>query len=284
MKIAELLEEYGKVTKKQLQKKAFVKTAFVPNPDVMAQQQSQQQPAPQQQQAQQQPAPQQQQQAAPPQAQPGQPVQAQSPQAQPGEGQSLMPQVMQELQKLPQDVQQQLAPLLQQLQAMPAEQREPQLEQLLQQMQQIEQGQPPTAAQQPQQGMVAQAGAEEDMLAAMQGGQPQGTPQPGESVPQAPGAQDAEHVEASAVEAKNELDNVRVSLTVRELLDLTGKGAATESFLKVKQLADTHKQKMEQSKQKADQAQQQADQQQQAQQQGMMGGGGIYPAPMGSQQ
>jgi hypothetical protein len=95
--------------------------------------------------------------------------------------------------------------------------------------------------------------------------------------------QDAAQAEASAIEAKNELDNVKVTLSVRELLDLVGKGSATASLLKVKQLADTHQQKMEQTKQKAEVQQQQASQQQQADQQGMMGGGGIYPQPMGAQ-
>lgn len=99
--------------------------------------------------------------------------------------------------------------------------------------------------------------------------------------PQEVGQQDADTATSAADEAKNELDNVRVSLTVRELLDLVGKGTATASLLKVKQLADTHKQKMDQSKQKADAAAQQQQAQQASQQQGMMGGGGIYPSPMG---
>jgi len=139
--------------------------------------------------------------------------------------------------------------------------------------------------------MVAQAGAEEDMYMAMQGqqgGDPQAAqpqdPSQGGAMPPAPdpAAQDASQAEASAIEAKNELDNVKVTLTVRELLDLVGKGSATASLLKVKQLADTHEQKMEQTKQKAQQQQQQVDQQQQTAQQDMMGGGGIYSAPMGS--
>jgi hypothetical protein len=91
--------------------------------------------------------------------------------------------------------------------------------------------------------------------------------------------QDAAQAESAAMEAKNELDNVRVSLTVRELLDLVGKGTATASLLKVKQLADTHKQKMEQIKQKTEADQQAQAQEQQAGQQGMMSGG-IYPSPM----
>jgi hypothetical protein len=135
--------------------------------------------------------------------------------------------------------------------------------------------------------MEAQA-ADEDLYAAQQGqmADPQAAAMMG-GAPQAPdqaqaASEDAGQAEASAIEAKNELDNVKVTLTVRELLDLTSKGTATASLLKVKQLADTHQQKMQQSKQKADTAQQQAEQQQQAQQQGMMSGG-IYSAPMDQQ-
>jgi hypothetical protein len=138
--------------------------------------------------------------------------------------------------------------------------------------------------------MVAQAGYEEDMMAAMQQQQAMQDPaaQPQQQDPAAQqqdptqqAAQDAGDAEASAINAKNELDNVKVTLSVRELLDLVGKGTATASLLKVKQLADTHQQKMDQTKQKADQQAQQAQQQQQTEQQGMMGSGGIYPTPMG---
>jgi len=193
------------------------------------------------------------------------------------------------LSQLPEETQQQLEPLIEQLHGLPPEQKHQQLEQLAQQLSAAMQGQP--QGQQPQ-GMEAQA-ADEDPYTAMQGqmGDPQammGMP-PGQSVPdqtQQAAAEDAGQAEASAVEAKNELDNVKVTLTVRELLDLTSKGTATASLLKVKQLADTHEQKMQQSKQKADAAQQQNDQQQQAQQQaqqqGMMSGG-IYPSPMDGQ-
>jgi hypothetical protein len=118
----------------------------------------------------------------------------------------------------------------------------------------------------------------------MQGmqGAPQELPQQ-QPAPEEQAMQDADNAEASAVEAKNELDNVRVSLTVRELLDLVGKGSATASLLKVKQLADTHKQKMDQSRQKAEAAQQEQASNQQEAQQGMMSGG-IYPTPMGGNQ
>ena len=94
----------------------------------------------------------------------------------------------------------------------------------------------------------------------------------------------AQSAEASAVNAKNELDNVRVTLTVRELLDLIGKGSATASLLKVKQLADAHNQKMEGIKQKAEMEQQKQQQEQQAAaqqaQQGMMSGGIYQSGPM----
>jgi hypothetical protein len=275
MKIAELLENYNSLTKKA--SKTVIKKAFVPNPEIAAQGQPQQGAQP----PQGQPQPQQ---AAPPQGQPQQPQQAAPAQAQPASG-TLMDEVMAAAQQLPPQVQQQVAPMLQQLQSLPPEQREQQLMQLLQQLQtQQPQGMPP------QGGMTAQASAEEDMYAAMQGGgdmygggqeaaMPQQDPA---AMQQASGTEDADNAEASAVEAKNELDNVRVSLTVRELLDLVGKGSATASLLKVKQLADTHKQKMEQTRQKAETDKQQASQDQQAQQQGMMGGGGIYPTAMGA--
>jgi hypothetical protein len=287
MKIAELLQDYNKFVKKA------EKRAFIPNPEVMqqqqaAQQQQQQQAQQQQQQPQGQP-PQGQQPQPQPQPQPqqgGQPPQAQSAQADP-----LEQQVVQMLSQLPEEVQQQLEPLIEQLHGLPPEQKQQQLTQLAQQLSSMmQQGQQQPPQGQPQGGMEAQA-ADEDLYAAQQAqmGDPQammggGAPQPQPSPEQAQQdvAEDAGQAEASAIEAKNELDNVKVTLTVRELLDLTSKGTATASLLKVKQLADTHQQKMQQSKQKADTAQQQADQQQQAQQQGMMSGG-IYSSPMDQQ-
>jgi hypothetical protein len=187
-----------------------------------------------------------------------------------------MVEIMAAVQKLPPEAQQQISPILEKLQNMPTEQREQHLSELLQELQQSMGG-----SQSP--GMEAQA-ADEDLYAAAQqqglGGQEE-IPAP----PQDPAAEDAQQAEASAIEAKNELDNVKVTLSVRELLDLIGKGSATASLLKVKQLADTHKQKMDQTKAKAESEQQKQtqEQQQQAQeaQQGMMGGGGIYSAPMG---
>jgi len=186
---------------------------------------------------------------------------------------------------MPPGIQQQLAPLVQQYQQLPEGQRQQAAPQLAQQINTIlqqsqQQGQPQEA---PQQGMVAQAADEDLYAAAMQGGAVPEAASPASTQPQGSlqgAAQDTAQAEASAIEAKNELDNVKVTLTVRELLDLVGKGTATASLLKVKQLADTHQQKMDQSKQKAEVAQQQAQQTQQQEQQGMMGGG-IYPTPMG---
>jgi hypothetical protein len=238
---------------------------------------------------------------------------------QPSSG-GLMDQVLSLLQQLPPQVQQQVAPVLQQIQSMPPDQRDQQLAQILQELSSPQQAQaapaqaapaqaapaqaaPAQAAQPaPQQGMVAQA-ADEDLydqagmgaippeliqqyMQEQQGGEALDQIPQEQTPPEAPAQQDAveedaANAEASAVEAKNELDNVKVTLSVRELLDLVGKGTATASLLKVKQLADTHKQKMEQTRQKAEADQQKAQQGQTADQQGMMGSGGIYPTPMG---
>jgi hypothetical protein len=181
-----------------------------------------------------------------------------------------MDEVMNAAQQLPPEIQQQVQPLLQQLQSLPPEQREQQLGMILQQM--MPQGTPA--------GMEAQAGMEEDLLMAAQQQQPQ---QPSSMMPQEQAqSEDAASAEASAVEAKNELDNVRVNLSVRELLDLIGKGSATASLLKVKQLADQHNQKMEAIKQKAENEKQQKVEEEQSAQspENMMGAGGIYSQPM----
>jgi len=319
MKIAELIEQYSNLTKKEAQevkqpspltslflpshtkpfhttrdikkapgappvpvikKSSEEKVAFVPNPQVAQQMQQPQQPQqPQPQQGQQAPPqmppsaamPQPQMQAPPQQEQA---VQQPSPQMPQDSNQTLMDEVMGAAQQLPPEIQQQIQPLLQQLLSMPPEQREQQLGMILQQM--MSQGNPA--------GMEAQAGMEEDLLmAAQQQAQPQQMMQPAAPMPQEqPHAEDAASAEASAVEAKNELDNVRVNLSVRELLDLIGKGSATASLLKVKQLADQHNQKMEAIKQKAENEKQQKVQEEQAAQspENMMGSGGIYAQPM----
>lgn len=212
---------------------------------------------------------------------------------------------LQQIQSLPPDQRdQQLAQILQELspgaQGQAAPQQPP--------AQPAPEAMPPQAAP-AQPGMVAQA-AEEDMYGGVgldsippeliqqymqqQGGEdpsaqqdpmmaqdPSAQAEAPAPAQQDPVEEDAANAEASAVEAKNELDNVKVTLSVRELLDLVGKGSATASLLKVKQLADTHKQKMEQTRQKAETQQQQQAQQGQTDQQGMMNSGGIYPTPMG---
>jgi hypothetical protein len=217
------------------------KVAFIPNPQVAQQLQEQQQAAPQQ------AAPQQ---AAPQQAAPQQ---------------SLWDEVTTALQQIPPELQQQITPLLTQLQALPPEQREQQLAAILQQL-----------APQMNGGAVGQAAPMEAQASYEDAAGLFGTSQ---NTPAA--MDDASSAEASAVEAKNELDNVRVNLSVRELLDLIGKGSATASLLKVKQLADQHNQKMEAVKQKAELEKQQSQQQNSQQQEALMGSaGGIYPQAM----
>ena len=128
--------------------------------------------------------------------------------------------------------------------------------------------------------------ADDPMAAMMGGGDPSMQQPPQGAGPEMAmsGGDAAQSAEASAIDAKNELDNVRVTLTVRELLDLIGKGSATASLLKVKQLADAHNQKMEGIKQKAEMEQQKQQQEQQAAaqqaQQGMMSGGIYQSGPM----
>ena len=152
-------------------------------------------------------------------------------------------QLQQVLQQLPPEAQQQVAPMLQQLQQLPPDQ---QLQQITQLTQQLGQG-------------------------AQQGGQSQEAPQ-GAQQEQAP-KEEGHH------NAENSLDNTKVTLSVRELLDLSSGGKATQSLLKVKQMADSHNKKMEVAQQQ--QEQQAAESQQaQQQQQSAMGQGGIYSQPM----
>jgi len=77
------------------------------------------------------------------------------------------------------------------------------------------------------------------------------------------------------------LDDTKVTLSVRELLDLSSGGKATQSLLKVKQMAESHNKKMEAAQMQQEQDQQAAEQQQAASQQGAAGGqAGIYAQPM----
>lgn len=297
MKIAELINSYDQISKKR-KYNSFEKQAFVPNPTAPPPQDP---AAMQQQPAAQPPAGMQQAQASPPPQ--AAPQTAPAPQLPPeaaqldasGDG-SLLDELTAAIQQMPPEMQQQLAAMLQQVQQLPPEQKEMQLFQILTQLQggagqpqpasnSAPPQQPPAAPQTPAPpqdpaagqggGMVAQADEYspdyEQLMAALQ---QQGQDEQGSD----DGSQEIQQAENSANETTNELDNVKVTLSVRELLDLVGKGTATASLLKVKQLADTHQQKMDQSKQKAEAANQK---QQQAQQQPQgVNSGGIYPTPM----
>lgn len=171
----------------------------------------------------------------------------------------LFQQVAQMVQQLSPDIQQQVAPQLQQIQQLPPEQQG-------QALQQIAQGL--------QQSMSSGQGDP-----SMQGGQQGGGQSPQGENPNDPSAQVG--LPSGHMQAENDLDNTQVTLTVRELMDITSGGKATASHLKVKQLVDQHNQKMTASKQK-----QQMDMQNNAmaQQQGGMGqSGGIYPTAPGTQ-
>ncbi len=184
----------------------------------------------------------------------GDPSQGQGGQPQPqGGGQSdqMMQQVMQMIQQLPPEVQGEAQQALQQVQQLPPEQQGQALQQIAQGIQEMTQ----QGGQQPGQA-----------------GQPQGAGQPGQTAGDQVGSANPE----GHVQAENQLDNTKVTLTVRELMDLTSGGSATKSLLAVKQLADTHNQKMQANQQKAQQTQQQAQAEQAAAAQGMQGGGGLY--------
>lgn len=149
-------------------------------------------------------------------------------------------QLSQSLASVPPEVQQQIAPMLQQMQQLPPQEQLAQITQLTQQL-----------------GQGGQQGGQEQQ------------PAPGEEnmVP-----------EGGHLNAENSLDNTKVTLSVRELLDLSSGGKATQSLLKVKQMAEAHNKKMEATQQQAEQ--EQAAQQQEAQQQQAMSQGGVYAQPM----
>jgi len=157
-----------------------------------------------------------------------------------------------------QQLMQQLPPeIAQQIQQMPPEQQQQALQQVMQQMQGGGQGGGDPAAQgQPQQGMPQDPSG--------------GDPNTGLT------AQDGSANAAGHVKAENQLDNTQVTLTVRELMDITSGGKATQSLLKVKQMASQHNNKMNADQQKMQQQSAQAQMDQQAAAQGMGGGGGIY--------
>lgn len=170
------------------------------------------------------------------------------PNPQPEQDQAQLQQAYAQLQQVlgsaPPEVQQQIAPMLQQLQQFPPQEQLQQISGLIQQLSQTQQ------------------------------------PQQQEQPPQ--GDQPAPEQESGNVNAENNLDNTKVTLSVRELLDLSSGGKATQSLLKVKQMADAHNKKMEAAQQQMEQ--EQASQQQEQQQQSAMGQGGIYAQPMNAGQ
>lgn len=164
----------------------------------------------------------------------------------PQQSNPMLDQVMQMVQQLPPEVQQQVMPQLQQVQQLPPEQQQPVLEQLAQGLQQ----------------MMQQGGAQQQDPNAQQ---PPAQPAP----EQAPAQQDPN------ASGENNLDNTKVTLTVRELMDLTSGGKATSASLAVKQMMARHEQKMQAEQQKQQQVSQQ---QASAAQAGPdLQGGGIYP-------
>lgn len=157
-------------------------------------------------------------------------------------------QLSQTLSSVPPEVQSQIEPMLQQLQQMPPQDQLAQINGLIQQ---LGQGAPQAGAEAP---------ADPSQPTQPEAGQEGMVPTEGH------------------VNAENSLDNTKVTLSVRELLDLSSGGKATQSLLKVKQMAETHNKKMEAVQQQAEQ--EQVTQQQQQQQQEAMTQGGIYSQPM----
>lgn len=198
MKIGELVEKYD----------SLVKSAFIPNPEAMQQEQQLQQQL-----------------------------------------QQLVGQVQQALASQPPQVQQQIQGFLSQLASFPPEEQIAQLSNVASQL--------TAQTQQPTQEQAAQPGAGNMQAPADTSG--------------------AAEAEQPGVAAENSLDNTKVTLSVRELLDLSSGGKATQSFLKVKQMAEAHNKKME-----AVQQQQDMQAAEQAQQNSAMSqSGGIYAQPMG---
>ncbi len=174
------------------------------------------------------------------------------------ETQMLSQQTQQLLQSLPPEAQQTAMQQLQQIESLPPQQQQQALQQInqgLQQMvQQGQQQQQQPGGQQPPAGPATQQGAEQ----------------------QAPGQ---EALPPGHLQAENDLDNTKVTLSVRELMDLTSGGKATQSHLKVKQLVDSHNQKMQQTSQQMQQDEAQAQAEQQAMAAQGQQGGGLYPTP-----
>ena len=171
-----------------------------------------------------------------------------NPQVQESQGQleQAYGQLSQLLSSAPPEMQEQLAPMLAQLQQLPPEQQLQQISNILPALQQQSQG-----------------GEQPEQQAPQQSEQPEGAVS-----------------EQGHLNAENSLDNTKVTLSVRELLDLSSGGKATQSLLKVKQMAEAHNKKMELSEQQAAQQQQSTQAEQQAAAQGGMAQGGIYSQPM----
>lgn len=172
-----------------------------------------------------------------------------------GQSDQMMQQVMQMVQQLPPEIQGEAQQAIQQVQQLPPDQQPQALQQIQQGIQQMMQ----QGGGQPQGGQPGQPGQEAGGQVGQTGGDA-----PGSANPQ------------GHVQAENQLDNTKVTLTVRELMDLTSGGSATKSLLAVKQLADSHNQKMQANQQKAQQTQQQAQAEQAMAAQGAQGGGGLY--------
>ena len=168
-----------------------------------------------------------------------------NPQVQESQGQleQAYAQLSQLMGSLPPETQQQVEPMVQQLQQLPPEEQLAQLNGIIQELSQSGQS----------------------------GGEEQAPPQEGEAPPEN---------EQGHLNAENSLDNTKVTLSVRELLDLSSGGKATQSLLKVKQMAEAHNKKMEATQQQAQQDQATAQQEQAAAQQGGMAQGGVYSQPM----
>jgi DNA polymerase III gamma/tau subunit len=166
-------------------------------------------------------------------------------------------------------------------------QQESQLQQLGMQLQQAMASQPPEAQQQIQSFLAQittlppdqQIEQVTNLLGQLQQ-QPQQASQPAPEQPQAQQSPQpdtsAAGAEQAAFSAENTLDNTKITLSVRELLDLSNGGKATQSLLKIKQMADAHNKKME-----AVQQQQEQQAAAQSQEQSMAAQpGGIYSQPM----
>lgn len=154
-------------------------------------------------------------------------------------------------------------------------QAEQQLEPLYQQLDQLMQSSPPEVQQQLQQQMqeIEQLPPDQQVQAIEQLlQQAQQQPPPPQQPQEEPAQQDPNEAQLDKT-----LDDTKVTVSVRQLLDLTSGGKATQSQLKTKQMVDAHNQKLKSIAAKEEQQaiQQQEQEAAQAQDQGMMSGG-IY--------